>query len=339
MKQLSLLLLILLAYLPGTLYGQCCAVGGGSPIAGDATSGVLKERQFELSSNFQFVNTEKFLTETKPEANYLDHFSSKYLYTKLAYGLSDRLTISLESGYWIDKTQTGLIERDTYSSKGIADLIIFPRYNIIKPGSGKYLNQLSIGLGFKIPLGSYNDSIGHVEPFSGSTIYITKPLAVQATSGSYDMLLNAFFSGRIPNTRLSLSASALHILKGWNPLSEKLGNYTGIGLQIGYPLWDVLNFSIQAKGEWIGKMEINPDIEMVRFLSYDPEATGSSKFFIAPQLSYLFADSFTVFIQSDIPVYQHVNKTQIASQTEITAGIAYRFRIGRGTEMPVDAAH
>jgi hypothetical protein len=336
MKQLILILLIALTTLPATFYGQCCAVGGGSPIAGDATTGVLKERQFELSSNFQFVNTEKFLTENRPEANYLDHFSSKYLYTKLAYGLSDRLTISLESGYWLDKTQTGLIERDTYSSKGIADLIIFPRYNVIRPGSGKFVKQLSVGLGFKIPLGSYNDSIGLVEPFSGSIIYITKPLAVQATSGSYDMLLNAFFSGKIPNTRLSLSASVLHILKGWNPLSEKLGNYTGIGLQIGYPLWKVLNFSIQAKGEWIGKMKINPDIQMVRFLSYDPEATGSRKFFITPQLSYLFADSFTIFIQSDIPVYQHVNKTQIASQTEITGGIAFRFSLAREVEMPVD---
>ena len=324
------LIIISLIFSSTASFPQCCAVGGGSPIAGDAAIGVLKEKQFEISANYQYISSNKFLTETEPAENFLDNFSSKYLYTRLAYGLSERLTISVETGYWIDKTQIGLSERDTYSSKGIGDLILFPRYSIIQAKGTNY-NELTVGMGFKIPLGSYNDSMGYVEPFSGATFYTTKPLAVQATSGAYDLLFNMFYTGRIPGTLLSISANALHIMKGWNPLSEKLGNYTSLGLFVGQTFYNNLNFTLQFKGEWIGKMEINPDMMMVRFFSYDPEATGSRKFFVAPQLSYVFADKLSVFLQSEIPVYQNVNKTQIASQTQVTAGLTYRFSITPGS--------
>lgn len=209
---------------------QCCAVGGGSPLAGDASQGVLSHGQMELSSYFQYVSSRRFLQGSEAEANYLDRFSSGYVYSRLAYGLSDRLTMSVEAGYWTDKTQVGLRERDSYQSSGIGDLLLFPRYNIVKPSGQNRFTELTLGMGLKIPLGTYQDSIGHLEPFSGETIYTYKPLAVQATSGAQDFLFSLFYAGRIPSTKVRLAANGLFILKGWNPLGEKLGNYASLGI-------------------------------------------------------------------------------------------------------------
>ncbi len=329
MKTLCIFVLaaILTLLAAGSSLAQCCAVGGGNPLAGDGSIGVLAENQFEFNANYQYVNTGKFLTEDKPDDNFLKQYSSSYLFTRFAYGLSERLTMSVEMGYWLDKHQEGLRERDTYRSNGIGDLILFPRYNIIKAGGHNRFTELSFGLGIKIPMGSYNDSIGHLEPFSGETFYTVKPLAVQASSGAQDVLVTLFYSRLIPGSRLKLSASGLYILKGWNPQGEKLGNYASMGIFVSRSFFEALNLSLQFKGEWISSMQINPDLLMVSVPNYDPEATGSRKFFVSPQLSYLFANRLTAFAQSEIPVYQYVNKTQIASQIQITFGLIYRFML------------
>jgi hypothetical protein len=325
---ISLALILLLINL-NTLHAQCCAIGGGNPVAGDVSQGVLQHRQIEFNSNYQYVNTNRFLTENKTDTNYLERFSSQYLYTRLGIGVTERLTMSVEAGYWLDKNQVGLRERDSYRSNGIGDLILLPRYNLIKGTARNRFTDVVIGMGVKIPLGSYNDSIGHLEPFSGEIIYTTKPPAVQATSGAQDILFNVLCSGRLPFGRLQLSANFMYILKGWNPLGERLGDYTSLGIFVGRNMSNDLNIALQIRGEWIDQMQLNKEIMLYSFTNYDPDATGSKKVFVAPQLSYVLRDNFTIFAQTEIPVYQYVNKTQIASQTQFTIGLSYRFLLNR----------
>ena len=56
------------------------------------------------------------------------------------------------------------------------------------------------------------------------------------------------------------------------------------------------------------------------------EATGSKKIFFIPQISYT-QDAITFFATSEIPLYQNLKGTQIASQYQLTFGINYRFLI------------
>src|SRR5436309_2818872 len=100
---------IVLILLPGYLYAQsCCSGGSGSPIAGGTSQGVLLDRQAEISMSFQYANSHKFFTGDQPATNFLDEFNSKYLYTRFAYGVTKNLTMSVETGYYFNKTQIGL---------------------------------------------------------------------------------------------------------------------------------------------------------------------------------------------------------------------------------------
>ena len=63
---------------------QCCAAGSGSPIAGDGSQGVLQKDQAELNLNYQNVYSTKFLSGDTADVNYLDKYSSNYLYLRLA---------------------------------------------------------------------------------------------------------------------------------------------------------------------------------------------------------------------------------------------------------------
>lgn len=316
--------IIIFGSISNIVYAQCCGGGGGSPIAGGASQGVLLENQFEISTNFQYINTTQFYSKDKKDTNFLDRFSSQYSYTRLAFGVSKKLTISLETGYWVDKTEVGLKKSITYKTSGIGDVLIFPRYDLINVVKNKIKTELTIGVGVKIPLGSYNDSTGVIEPFSGDKYYITNPISVQPSSGSQDIIFYTFFSRAHTLKNMRFFGNALYVKKGWNPLGEKMGDYASVGVFVGKTFFKNLGITMQVKGEWIDKMKLNEVVTMFGTSNYDPEKTGSKKVFIVPQISYTYK-GFVIYGLSEIPIYQYVTKTQIGSQFQTTFGISYRF--------------
>src|SRR5688572_13345932 len=83
----------------------CCSGGSGSPIAGGASQGVLAAGQMEIAANFQYFNTSKFKAGSMDTVSLFDNFNSKYLYSKMAYGVTKDFTFSAEAGYYFNKTQ------------------------------------------------------------------------------------------------------------------------------------------------------------------------------------------------------------------------------------------
>ncbi|MBW6489766.1 MAG: hypothetical protein K0B15_01100 [Lentimicrobium sp.] len=323
----SFIIITLFIVMTRISFAQCCAGGAGSPIAGGTAQGVLQAGQLELNTNFQVTNSNRFFTgDRRDTLTYFDRFESAYQYFRVAYGLSENFTMSIESGNYFYKRETGLNndQSRTYKSQGISDLIIFPRYNILNLITPQCRNEITVGLGFKIPLGSYNDSTGRVEPFSGTTYFVTNPQAVQLTTGAQDIIFYSFFLWSYPARNMRFFANALYIKKGWNPLGEKAGDFAGIGLFAGKTFFSSLDLTLQVRGEWMGKMELNKNILLFAYPNYDPEATGYKKVFVAPQISYS-KGNFTIYSLIDIPVYQYVTKTQVGTMFQATAGISYRF--------------
>lgn len=324
MKQVIITIAILL--FREYLYAQgCCSGGSGSPIAGGASQGVLQERQMEISSNYQYIGTNKFLYEDIDTTTQFDYLSSNYIYTRLAYGLTKDFTMSLESGYFINKTQIGFNKADTIKSSGIADLIIFPRYDILNRTEESKRTEITIGLGYKIPLGKHNDStVVYTDPTTGKKYYTTSPPTVQPTTGSQDFIFYAFFFRGYPLKNFRIFANSLYIKKGWNSLGEKFGDYASVGLFASKTFFEKLGITLQVKGEWIGKMQADKNVDLLALYNVDITSTGSRKVFFVPQLNYTYKN-ITVFVLSEIPVYQYVNNIQVASQYQFTGGLAYRF--------------
>jgi len=311
---------------------QCCAGGSGSPIAGGAAQGVLLARQMELNTNFQFISSDKFFSEdARQTAKTFDSFQSIYESFRLSYGITKNFTISAETGYFFSKKEVGLNNNPstTYESKGIGDLILFPRYDIINWTEEKRRTELTVGLGVKIPLGSYNDSMKNIEPFSGETYYVVKPQAVQLSSGAPDIIFSTFFSRKYTKPDVHVYASALYIRKGYNPNSEKLGDFFSVGVFGGKTFFKSFGITVQARFEWTGQMKINEYVLLYgKPSNYYPEATGYKKVFISPQLTYT-KGKFIVYAASDFPVYQYLNSsefyTQVGSQYAVSAGLSFRF--------------
>ena len=184
-------------------------------------------------------------------------------------------------------------------------------------------------MGFKIPLGSYNDSSKHIliqEPVLPNEVYYSpKTLAVQTSSGAHDLIFYLFMFRGNSIKKLNFFANAIYIKKGWNPIGEKIGDYASVGLFASKTIFKNLGITLQLKGEWVDKMKLNRTVLLYNYPNYDPEATGFRKLQIVPQISYNLKGKFTFYFLSEIPLYQYMFKTQISSQYQMTFGITYRF--------------
>ncbi len=311
-----------------TIYSQgCCSGGSGSPIAGGTSQGVLNERQMELNVNYQGISTNKFFSKDKDTVPLFDNLNSNYSYFRVAYGVTKNFTMSVESGYFINKIQIGLHKKDTITSKGIGDLLFFPRYTIYSKNEETKRTEVTLGLGFKIPLGTYKDStVVYTDPTTGQKLYTTSPPSVQPTNGSHDFIFYGFFFRGYPEKNFRVFMNVLYVKKGWNPLGEKFGDYASIGLFAGKSFTKRFGATLQVKGEWVGKMQAAKNMDLLAYYNVDIRATGGHKILLVPQVSYSYK-KFTVFALSEFPVYQYLNGVQVGSQYQITAGLTYRFMI------------
>jgi hypothetical protein len=307
---------------------SCCSGGSGSPIAGGTSQGVLYKGQAEAGVTFQYVSTNKFMSGDRPASYYLDNYNSRYLYSRLAYGVTERLTLSLESGYFLNKTQVGLNKRDTISSHGFGDFIIFPRYNVYSHNTEKTRNEITLGLGWKIPVGKHLDSTVVYTDAFGKDYYTPKPPAVMTTTGSNDFIFYAFGYRGYPASKFRVFTSALYVHKGWNSLGQKFGDYASLSIYAGKTFLKRFGGTVELKGEWIDRMDYVKGIDMLVLYNLDVHSTGSKKILVAPQLSYNYKD-FYAFVLTEIPLYQYINGTSIASERLITTGAAYRFQATR----------
>ena len=329
-----LLLTITLLLINSNSFAQgCCSGGAGSPIAGGAATGVLQENQMEISLNYQFNQSNKFFNEHKEAIPLFSDLSSNYLFFRTDYGVSKKLTLSIASGYYLDKSLIETDNADTTSSSGLGDLIIFPRYSIYNKTTNFKRTEIAIGLGLKIPLGAHNDStLTYSDQWIGD-IYQTNPPTVQTTSGSNDFMFYSFFFREYQKRKLRLFMTALHVKKGFNPSGIKYGDYTSIGFFASKTFFYRWGVTSQIKAEKIGQIQSADNIDLEGFYNISPESTGSKKWFFIPQLSYSQNGS-TVFATSEIPLYQYLNGTQGGSQHQFTIGVNYRF-LAKECEDPI----
>lgn len=307
-------------------YAQgCCAGGSGSPIAGGASTGVLLKNQLEIAGNYQFNYADVYFAKDSDTTNLIDGLKSSYFFLRADYGVSDKLTMSIASGYYAHKTLIELGYRDTVSSKGIGDLILFPRYSIFNKERENSRTEITIGIGLKIPLSSGKDS--HlVGTSSNGDVYAISPPTVQTTTGSQDLMFYTFFYQGYQKRNLRFFANSLYIKKGYGPLGERFGDYASLGLYVGKTVFKNIGITMQLKGEWIGKMSLAETVkeEDLAIYSIEIASTGSKKVFFVPQLSYTYKN-LTWFATSEIPMYQYLNGVQLGSLYQFTTGLSYRF--------------
>ena len=308
----------------------CCSGGGSNPIAGGTATGVLQKYQMEVSLNYQNNTSNKFFegTEEVSQEGIYDKLSSEYLFLRTDYGISKKLTLSLATGYHLNKTLSYKDQDTSASSSGFGDLIIFPRYDIYNETKGNIRSEITLGFGVKIPIGSHTDTMKIT-----SDVWDLIPPTIQLSTGGTDLMFYSFFFREYKKQKLRFFANSLYIRKGYNSLDEKFGDYTSVSLFASKTFFRKWGITTQIKAERIGQIEVRQSklLDLVIRNPYEAEnfldkqeSTGSKKWIFIPQLSYS-QNGITVFATAEIPLYQYLNGNQIGSNQQFTLGVNYRF--------------
>lgn len=334
---------IALHCISGSAAAQCCSGGGGGAgfTAGNFAQGVLLKNQFEFNLNFQHTYTNRFQEGRNRMAsdeyhalapnNYLDALDSKLLYSRLQYGLNERLTLSLEAGYYPGMTEyreNYLV--DTIRSSGFSDFVIFPRYNVFLRSTPKHQCELVVGVGLKIPVGHYNDSVlVFSDPATGTEYYDRKSPVVQTTTGSHDFYFSASLARKHYPSRVNLNLLGFYAMKGWTPQGEKFGDYLGISLIGSREIFKYLALMTQVKAEHTWPKQRAGNAVDATSSTDLAENSGSDKLFITPGLIFNLTPgcshtSVSLYTLTEIPVYQHLGGIQLNSYVNYTAGITIR---------------
>lgn len=322
-KQLLCVVFMFFAWSDASFSQGCCSGGSGSPIAGGVSQGVLPAKNLEVSASHQYIQSDKFFTGTKDTA-IGNKFSNNYEYFKVAYGLSKTFTISVETGYFLDKQLIDSKTNGVTKSHGIGDLIIFPRYDIYNKANDSVASEITCGMGMKIPLGAYNDSTVIYTDKQGLNYYTTSPPTVQTTTGSNDFIFYGFALRAYPRKNLKFFTSMMYVYKGWNPLGQRFGDYGSLGLFVSKTFRHKIGVTMQLKAEFVGKMKADKLVDMLAFYNVDINSTGSQKVAFAPQINYMHK-RLTIYAQTEIPLYQKLNGTQLGAQYQTLVGLMYRF--------------
>jgi hypothetical protein len=210
-------------------------------------------------------------------------------------------------------------------TSGIADLIVFPRYQVFYSCDERQKTEIVLGIGVKIPIGIHNDSnVFYTDPISGKDYYQFSPPTVQLTNGSNDFIFYSFWYRNFQKKNFRIFANTIYVRKGWNSIGQKFGDYASIGLFFGTTVLKHLGLTGQIKGEMVRKMQTDKLVDMIAYYNVDPESTGGYNLFFTPQINYS-NKRFNFFLSSDIPIYQYMNGVQVGSDFQLTSGISYKF--------------
>jgi len=212
------------------------------------------------------------------------------------YGLTGKLNVELEGGYFIGKT---LVFADQQlSASGFSNLVISWKYNLFHDPQKQ--REISLSAGIKIPFSRKMKFANGVE----------LPVDIQPSTGSFGLVTQAFLIKENSLRALRYIWITRYELNFRNQAEYQFGNYlyNGLFLSKHLPLqgpggsdpWTII---LQVRNEIKGKSHFQNEIL---------EDTGSISFIVSPQLNYTLGELWNLSILFDLPVYQYYFGPQLA---------------------------
>jgi hypothetical protein len=288
--------------LPPQSHAQCCSPG--NPLGGYGNNGTLNEKTFKLYTQYKhgYSGTYKngdhlYAGDTKDFQRAVKEAEYNFIGAGIAWGITRKLTVEAEAGYFINKTQTHTANIIPAKQKGygLTDLAF-----LIKPSL--YKNQakeieFTPSFGLKIPLGNFK------QQYQGSVL----PPDLQPTTGAINLVAGFFLYKGFLAQHLRFFMIGRYEFPRANPLEVKYGN--------SYITSFYTSYSLSAKFTLIAQFRYEQK-ERDR-ITYQPGngyySSGSKKLFIVPQLTYSPDLNWDISLFSDIPLYQYYNGYQLGN--------------------------
>lgn len=294
-----------------SVQAQCCSAGNPFFYGEQAN---IDQKKLQIIVGYKYSLSDQYYHEdSKFEIEFIDKAYFNYLNLQLIYGLTRKISIQTDLGYFVNKTEQYKKEGwETINGYGIGDAGLTIKYLAYN----SFRRKVSIipSIGVKFPLGVFDQEIDHVK----------LPITVQPSSGSFKYLLNLYLSKTFKNSKFNLgffgSVEFPQLIDSEN-FYYKYGNMYLFSIVGSYYLSDKITLGLEVRNENRGRAS--------RENNQTVESSGYNIVYIVPHLSYAFAKKWFIAVNSDIPVYKYYNGIQLANKFAISVRLSYRINFDK----------
>ncbi len=307
------LLLILGLLLISTHPAQTQCLSAVNPVGGSSNLLVMEKNMLRIISFYHHhYGNQYFEGDHLSDYNLIKSGGYNYIGTILGYGLTDKITLETELGYFINKTQqySGIPEY-TLRGNGLSNTVFSLKGSLLKNNEKRLF--ISSSAGAKIPL-SREQQIRHG---------VVLPVELQPTLGAFGAVFQLFAvkENSASGTRYFLTERME--INDRNKQKYKQGNAVYSSLFISKHLmfpW--------LKGDWTAILQVRNELRGKDHISSGvKESSGGYQFYVSPQINHYFREKWNFSAILDIPVYQNFNGTQLATKYGLSLNLARDFKL------------
>jgi hypothetical protein len=294
-------------FLKFQLVAQCC--GGGAHIGGNIFLGTLGKGYLQFNSNYRESYSQGYMqNDWNSDFKFIKNAYSRHLGVQLGYGITKRLTLDLETGYFLNRTQNFEIGSYSFShtGSGLTSVTLAGRFNIFKLKKSEL--EWTAGLGVRAPVSKNRQMKNGVELSED----------VQPNNGSYGIVFRSFLAKEFDNIHANVFLINSISVNSTNDKDYKDGNTYISTLLYGQQIIHNLTGIIQVRNEIRD-----------RAIRYGSEiySTGGFRFTLVPQINYTIKNKYNISLIFEQPIYRYYNGTQLKDK--------YAFSVNFNMLLPV----
>ncbi len=306
-----IILVFVFSVVANNLLAQCCSAGNPF-FYGEISS--LSKNNLQFVMGYKYSTSHEYYEGNKSiNIDFIDKAYFNYITLQSIYGVTQRLTIQADLGYFINKTETYLKE-DWSPSKGygLGDATIYLKYLAYN----NFKKQLKIipSIGITIPIGVFDQEVDHVK----------LPITVQPSSGSFKYQASLYINKGTSNGRFNFALFGMfeyaQLIDSKN-FYYKYGNQVLFSFLTSCKLGNSLSVAIELRNENRGKSLRNND-QIV-------ESSGFNIVYAIPHISYSFSKNWYLAINTDLPVYKYYNGIQMSNTYSVSMRLSYKINLSK----------
>jgi len=307
---------VILVFIGSVKSQTCCS--GGIPLSNNLGLENIGKGSLQISINYDLNNLNTLNSGTK---NLNDNSRKRITHSILvntSYSITDRLSIEALLT-WVNQRRiiNQFSNTDLQQTNGFGDGVIIAKYEF--PGLLGQLSNANIGIGTKIPFGSYDES---------DEIGIAYIADLQPGSGAWDLVLFTSMSKNF-SFRPTTTFTGKIIYRSTGENSDYLQ-----GLQV-YEYGNEIQTFFGVSDEFLAfKTLMNPGFTFKyrnsrkdQIDGFELDNTGGEWLFIIPSISIKLSSNISFQSKAELPIFSNVDGTQLTPTYRFTGGFLINFNL------------
>lgn len=288
---------------------QCC--GGCNPIGGNTNQGTLPRNMIQVNTYYKHSYSAGYMeADHRSDFSFVKNAESNFMGLLVGYGITSRLTVQAEAGYYLNRTQNFDFGPYRYRLNGYggSSVTLTGKYNLVKDTARDI--EFTMGLGVKLPWSKQPQIIDGVELSED----------VQPCNGAYGLVLTSFLYKAFDKSNVRL-----FMMNTVSINSNSLRNYREGNTYITSVFASKTFFT-----NWTAIAQVRNEIRDFAYRDHlKVTSSGGYRFIFVPQINYSFKRKYNISALYELPIYQNYNGIQLRDMYAFSINLNIRIGLDK----------